>query len=404
MSKDELEQALFDHERRMGRIPNNAPYISSALIGPNHKPPGYHREQNRQILESTPADIAKVVRSGLAVAATFAERKQQRMACLATQGWKPDPTTRFAQRWWDGFRWTRFAVDRDGTQIEDARISAIPGRPPLNPPNWYADPTGRYLHRYWDGLRWTSRVSTGNGDSAEDAVVVPSDPRAVRIEEGAWAPDPLGLFSSRWWDGTHWTTTVRRRDGEIELSELGLGLLEPAETWPTQHPDRFSGVGSDIVTAQSQDPEAGLDLLWVRSAGVIHVTGLDINGQDVGSLVSSTGPYDGVTVVRNTTRYLRLATADRWTAEILPIYPFVTYLAQDRPTEGIGDRVLVNLGEPAIAMLRAESDQGCRFSVLDEHGRKEIVNADGHFEGRVPLPPGIIELISSGRWSINLGD
>jgi hypothetical protein len=39
---------------------------------------------------------------------------------------------------------------------------------PLLPAAWHPDPRGRYAQRFWDGQRWTSWVSTGSGDTVTD--------------------------------------------------------------------------------------------------------------------------------------------------------------------------------------------------------------------------------------------
>lgn len=36
--------------------------------------------------------------------------------------------------------------------------SSIGSRPPVSPPAWHPDPSGRFAYRWWDGTAWTSTV------------------------------------------------------------------------------------------------------------------------------------------------------------------------------------------------------------------------------------------------------
>lgn len=40
--------------------------------------------------------------------------------------------------------------------------------PATGGPGWAADPTGRFAQRYWDGLRWTEHVTDRAGTASTD--------------------------------------------------------------------------------------------------------------------------------------------------------------------------------------------------------------------------------------------
>lgn len=43
---------------------------------------------------------------------------------------------------------------------------------------WYADPTGRFAQRWWDGGRWTAEVVLVGGQRSTDPAALPSPPPA----------------------------------------------------------------------------------------------------------------------------------------------------------------------------------------------------------------------------------
>lgn len=75
---------------------------------------------------------------------------------------------------------------------------------------WQPDPTQRFALRYFDGINWTDNVSDGNGNQSKDAVPVVAAPVAPPAAAGAYPPPPpgyaypppgYGYAPSRPWNG-----------------------------------------------------------------------------------------------------------------------------------------------------------------------------------------------------------
>lgn len=148
-------------------------------------------------------------------------------------GWRPDPTGRFPERFFDGWKWT------ERVRMDDA-VAVDTGHDLGDHDGWYEDPTGRFPGRYFDGRAWTKRVRVADA-VATDTVGAPSDCSPPRGAERApvvdgrspgWYPDPGGDESwphwdppregpdkQRYWDGHRWTAKTRVGGGH-ELSWL----------------------------------------------------------------------------------------------------------------------------------------------------------------------------------------
>jgi hypothetical protein len=103
------------------------------------------------------------------------------------RGWAPDPSGRFAQRFWDGTRWTDFVASSDGGQPTTDPLAAGTSFPP---PTWSAASTG---------------VAPPPPPSA--AAAMPAAERAGAAP-AAWYRDPAGRHHARFWSGAVWTTQV----------------------------------------------------------------------------------------------------------------------------------------------------------------------------------------------------
>jgi hypothetical protein len=144
----------------------------------------------------------------------------------------------------------------------------------VSAPRWAPDPVGRFAQRYWDGARWTEHVAGPAGGAPEtdlllrDESVIPpivdaeseppaaarngaderpldatppassepaASPHGATTEVGSnppvWAPDPSGRHARRYWDGSHWTDFVAPAGGgapERDALQPGVALLPPA--------------------------------------------------------------------------------------------------------------------------------------------------------------------------------
>jgi hypothetical protein len=54
------------------------------------------------------------------------------------------------------------------TAASMAEFVALPPEPPQVPPAWYPDPSGRFAQRYWDGTTWTPHVASATGEQSAD--------------------------------------------------------------------------------------------------------------------------------------------------------------------------------------------------------------------------------------------
>lgn len=144
-------------------------------------------------------------------------------------GWRPDPTGRFDERFFDGRRWTERVRTGDAVAVDTGRqIDPDEGE------GWHADPTGRFAQRFFDGRSWTKRVRIDDAVGV-DTVGAPADcpPPAGRTagpdgheRAAGWYPDPGGdeawqhwdpprdgADKQRYWNGHRWTAKTRIGDG-----------------------------------------------------------------------------------------------------------------------------------------------------------------------------------------------
>jgi hypothetical protein len=132
-------------------------------------------------------------------------------------GWKPDPTGRFDERYFIRGSWTRRVRWGDHEAI-DAHGVDDPVDPGDDPPwpvvddgcGWRPDPTRRFPERWWDGSRYTRKVRVGQAVATDVVGNSATRGRASRRQgdEAGWRPDPDGP-GERWWDGHEWTAKHR---------------------------------------------------------------------------------------------------------------------------------------------------------------------------------------------------
>lgn len=75
-----------------------------------------------------------------------------------------------------------FATRATRKPLGPAAVMSVPPSGAVAPPppgvvgQWYADPTGRFAQRWWDGGRWTADVILANGQRSADPVALPDPP------------------------------------------------------------------------------------------------------------------------------------------------------------------------------------------------------------------------------------
>lgn len=151
-------------------------------------------------------------------------------------GWYPDPARRYAQRWYDGQRWTGHAVDAHGTVVDDPAGATAPV-PPAPPPGAWAPPTpaagvpaagwGPAPRQGVSTAGLVGVVLAGLGFVAALLSLFSLDwfsagPRALGFED---LRDALGAVDYEGTDLTGVTTAFVRFGWLIGLGVAGLGLV-----------------------------------------------------------------------------------------------------------------------------------------------------------------------------------
>lgn len=78
---------------------------------------------------------------------------------------------------WFASRATRRPMGPAATMTVPGATTTVVQPPPLGPAGrWYADPTGRFAQRWWDGGRWTADVVLANGQQSADPAALPDPP------------------------------------------------------------------------------------------------------------------------------------------------------------------------------------------------------------------------------------
>jgi hypothetical protein len=122
--------------------------------------------------------------------------------------WAADPWDRFAQRYWDGARWTEHVATQAG------------GRGSLDPPplvQMRTEPTGPTPHSAVGQLDASEPEGSPGGGSGW-ATHEPNGNGHANVAPG-WRPDPAGRHAQRYWDGDQWTEFVAPVGGGAPASD-----------------------------------------------------------------------------------------------------------------------------------------------------------------------------------------
>ena len=195
--------------------------------------------------------------------------------------WAPDPTRRFAQRYWDGAGWTDFvaglaggaaSVDPLAAHERRATDRATPGTEAAEPVPAIRDGVRRPAID--DGLTWSASRSsmpgtTGLASAADSPVDASWSPETEALPVPGWARDPTGRHVQRYWDGSRWTDAVAgvgggmpARDplrwGEDRLPGPGAGERWSPRATAAVRPVAATGASSATAAAAAFDatPEA----------------------------------------------------------------------------------------------------------------------------------------------------
>lgn len=150
-------------------------------------------------------------------------------------GWRPDPTERFDERFFDGRSWTKRVRVDGAVAIDTDRNVNQAGD------GWLPDPMQRFERRRFNGARWTKQICVGDA-IAVDIRGVPADirrpkqatspsPTGTATRPPGWYPEPEGEESwqfwdghswggrrERYWDGFQWTAKARPRQARRSVS------------------------------------------------------------------------------------------------------------------------------------------------------------------------------------------
>jgi hypothetical protein len=105
-----------------------------------------------------------------------------------------------------------------------------------DPPHWGADPTGRFAQRYWDGARWTDHVATASGGApvfdpvaatalGAAAALSPIRWRAAGYEEPPVEPEPPTLVGDAAPPNRRWRWIVAASAAALLLVGLAAAVL-----------------------------------------------------------------------------------------------------------------------------------------------------------------------------------
>jgi len=106
---------------------------------------------------------------------------------------------------WVVVKWRRRRRRRQSlSSMQDYQTPVSSGVPYVQAPasagggGWYPDPTARYALRYWNGSTWTEHVTSGDGSVRADHLITPfllpgiQSPQSAQSQPGTTfvAPDP----------------------------------------------------------------------------------------------------------------------------------------------------------------------------------------------------------------------
>lgn len=75
---------------------------------------------------------------------------------------------------WFASRSTRRPMGPAAVMTVPGATTTVVGPAPIGPSGrWFADPTGRFAQRWWDGSRWTADVVLANGQQSADPAPLP---------------------------------------------------------------------------------------------------------------------------------------------------------------------------------------------------------------------------------------
>ncbi len=176
---------------------------------------------------------------------------------------------------------------------------------------------------------------------------------------------------------------------------------------PVPKPVRYTGTGTKRITLRR--PEAGETLVYVKgnaAGGLFLVSTFDKGGKQVGMLVNTLEPYEGVRVLDMTSftqaHALEVQGKGAWTVELRSARSAKAFTLT---ASGRGDAVLRYEGRAGTAAIRGGGAMGLFMVMTRANGfPTPVASTVGTFSGskRWPAGPVLVEVQSSGPWSIRV--
>lgn len=179
---------------------------------------------------------------------------------------------------------------------------------------------------------------------------------------------------------------------------------EPTAT-PLPQPVVYSGSGADVIDIQKPGDAVLASIRGNAESRYFGVQSYDANGQQVGLLVNTTDPYEGVVLMdardgEQSTR-LQITAEGEWTIELRPL-AMARRLSIPGAIEGTGDDVFIVDGDPNVAQISGNADG--RYFGVTGYGKRAnlLVNTTDPYDGRVILARDLvlIEVKAAGAWKI----
>jgi hypothetical protein len=195
-----------------------------------------------------------------------------------------------------------------------------------------------------------------------------------------------------------------------ETNESAESKVEEVEvsSWPFFEPMSIAGEGDDVVLVEQLPNVFAIEVTGNEEDRFFAVRALDSSGERIDSLVSTTRPYEGISLYweDEVPSAIEIAAQGSWSIRLIPIE-----LLEQKPIgaglTGSGDYVYRITEIDGLEIIAIDGNAESRFFAARAYDRDSkrdsLVSTTEPYSGRVRISPSavLLQIEAVGDWTIN---